>query len=264
MRAFIQLKVVMNRYRPRQITNGVSLKILFEDATLLVVDKPAGIDVEELAAKLPKGSTPAHRVVKIPPRGNSKSSEKRSLRNFYYPAHRLDKETSGVLVVAKTPEALEFLRKQLKERKAQKRYLCLVEGTLKQDEGIVHTLLARSPADRRKQRTFPLEEPKEGRREAVSEWKVAERLEGCTLLEVSPKTGRKHQIRAHMASLGTPVAGDKLYGFKNQKVPKGLQRQFLHAASLTIALPAGDQKTFHSELPEELQAVLETLQNHDN
>ncbi len=201
------------------------LKILHENATLLVVDKPAGLTIEQIEKEL-----------------------------GYPPAHRLDKDTSGVLLVAKTPEALEQLQKQFRERQVVKRYICLVEGSLKSGAGTIHTLLARSPADRRKQRTFPLSEPKEGRREALTEWKVLQRFKDFTLLEVTPKTGRKHQVRAHMTALGHPVAGDKLYGFKNQRIPRDLKRQFLHAAYLKIG-----NLEYSSELPPDLQTVLDNL-----
>jgi len=208
------------------------LKILYEDATLLVVDKPPGLTIEQIEKEL------RHR-----------------------PAHRLDKDTSGILLVAKTPETLERLQKQFQERRVVKRYVCLVEGNLKEDEGAIHTLLSRSPADRRKQRTFPLSEPRKGRREALTEWRVRKRFEGSpakeasyALLEVIPKTGRKHQVRAHMASLGHPIAGDRLYGFKNQRIPQGLTRQFLHASYLKIG-----NLECSSELPPDLQTVLDNL-----
>jgi 23S rRNA pseudouridine1911/1915/1917 synthase len=203
----------------------MGLKIIFEDATLLVVDKLAGLTVQELGQQLK-----------------------------YTPAHRLDKDTSGVLLVAKTPETLEKLQRQFKTRQVQKQYICLVEGILKEDRGVIHTLLARSPADRRKQRAYPLEDARAGRREAITEWKAVQRFRDYTLLEVAPKTGRKHQIRAHMTSFGHPIAGDKLYGFKNQQTPEGLSRQFLHASSITL-----DGKTFTSPLPNDLQLCLQQL-----
>ena len=208
----------------------MGLKILAERGTLLVVDKPAGLTVEEIAEQ-----------------------------TGWFPVHRLDKETSGVLLLSKTQEALEQLQQEFQQRRVEKRYICLVEGIVKQNSGDVHTLLARSPADRRKQKTYALSEQKEGRREAVTEWKVLQKFEGYTLLEAVPKTGRKHQIRAHMVSIGHPIAADKLYGFKNQQTPKGLYRQFLHASYLEIR----GQK-FTSELPPDLQQVLNALQPYDN
>ncbi|OHA71316.1 MAG: hypothetical protein A3D64_01485 [Candidatus Wildermuthbacteria bacterium RIFCSPHIGHO2_02_FULL_49_9] len=211
----------------------MNLKILFEDANLLVVDKEAWIDVEGVQKLLPEG---------------------------YAPAHRLDKDTSGVLLVAKTPESLEFFRQQFKQRMVEKIYLCLAEGRIEQKQGEIETLLGRSPNDRRKQKVFlPGEPGTQGKREAVTKYKVAKRYAGYTFLEVKPKTGRKHQIRAHLSHLGHPVAGDKLYGFKNQKAPEGLKRQFLHAYSLCLTMPNGKKKEFTSPLPVELQKVLDDL-----
>jgi len=211
----------------------MSLNILFENATLQVVDKPAGIDIEGIQALLPAGFTPAH---------------------------RLDKDTSGVLLVAKNQETLDFLQQQFQERKVQKIYLCLVEGSMDRKEETVETLLSRSSNDRRKQKVFlPGEPGAEGKREAVTHYRIKERYKGYTFLIVQPKTGRKHQIRVHLAHLGHPIAGDKLYGFKDQKIPRGLKRQFLHAHSLQLTMPDGTTKEFTSELPEDLQEVLKKL-----
>ncbi|MCH7604581.1 RluA family pseudouridine synthase [Patescibacteria group bacterium] len=209
------------------------LKILYEDDTVSAVDKTAGIDAEQISGRV----------------------------------HRLDKDTSGVLLLAKSDGVKQFLQKQFQERKVQKTYICLVVGTIKEDNGRVETLLGRSPADRRKQRVYPLGNPqtegmpagRQGRRDAITEYRVLKRYINYTLLEVIPKTGRKHQIRAHMVHLGHPIAGDKLYGFKNQSVPTNLERQFLHAKSLSITMPNGKKKKFTSELPQDLQKVLDAL-----
>ena len=99
----------------------------------------------------------------------------------------------------------------------------------------------------------------EGKREASTKYQVVKQYREYTLLKVKPKTGRKHQIRVHLSSLGHPIAGDKLYGFKNQQVPEGLKRQFLHAHSLTLTLQDKTTKTFTLPLPEDLQSVLNTL-----
>ncbi|MCH8048797.1 RluA family pseudouridine synthase [Patescibacteria group bacterium] len=205
----------------------MDLKIIYENDKLLVVDKPAGLDVAEIEGLL---------------------------------AHRLDKDTSGVLLIAKTQETLEYLQKQFQERKVEKKYVCLVVGTIKQDTGRIETLLGRSPADRRKQKAYMPDDPRaEGKRDAVSEYRVLERYKDYTLLEIQPKTGRKHQIRAHMVHLGHPIAGDKLYAFKNQPTPQGLERQFLHATYLKIALPDKTTQEFSSELANDLQLCLQTL-----
>ncbi|TSC56918.1 MAG: 23S rRNA pseudouridine synthase [Parcubacteria group bacterium Greene0714_21] len=221
----------------------MNLKILYEDDTLLVVDKPAGIDIEGIKNALPKGS---------------------------FPAHRLDKDTSGVLLVAKNPETLDFLQKQFQQRKVEKKYVCLVEGNVKENKGTIETLVGRSKGDKRKQKVYLAGEPgSEGKREAISSFEVLQRFEKYTLLEVTPKTGRKHQIRAHLAHIGHPIAGDKLYAFKGQSIPQGLKRQFLHATFLKIGMRDGSKKEFKSELPQDLQKVLENLvsrntQNYDH
>ncbi len=196
---------------------------IYEDENVIVFDKPTGV--------------------------NSDDFEKR--------VHRLDKDTSGILLVAKNDKTLEFLQKQFKERKVIKKYLALVVGHLKNKEGTIKTLLGRSPKDRRKQKAFLLNQPgAEGKREAVTEYKTLQRFKDYDLVEVSPKTGRKHQIRTHFAYLNHPIAGDKLYGFKNQLCPKELNRQFLHASYLKIKLPNNKIKEFKSELPNNLKICL--------
>ena len=205
----------------------MDLKSIYENDMVLVVDKPAGLDVSEIEGLL---------------------------------VHRLDKDTSGILLIAKTQESLEFLQKQFQERNVEKKYICLVVGTIKQDTGRIETLLGRSPADRRKQKVYlPDDSAAEGTRDAVTEYRVLERYKNYTLLEIQPKTGRKHQIRAHMVHLLHPIAGDKLYAFKNQPTPQGLERQFLHATYLKIPMPDKTTQEFSCELANDLQLCLQTL-----
>jgi 23S rRNA pseudouridine1911/1915/1917 synthase len=202
------------------------MEIIYEDDNIRVIDKPAGVDSE-----------------KIPQR-----------------VHRLDKDTSGVLIIAKNPQALDFLQKQFQERKTEKLYTALITGNIKEKEGRVDVLLGRSPQDRRKQKVFLPHEPGNGnKRDSLTEYKVIERFKDYDLIEARIKTGRKHQIRVHMAYLGHPIAGDKLYGFKNQPVPEGLDRQFLHAGSLKIQLSDGEIKEFRSPLPKDLKICLQKL-----
>jgi len=219
-----------------------NFKIIYEDEDLSVIDKPAGLVVDNIERRV----------------------------------HRLDKDTSGILLVAKNDKALEFLQKQFKERKVKKKYLALVIGHLKTEEGVgdeakassspfaaarvIETLIGRSPGDRRKQKVYlPGEPNSQGKRKAVTEYKVLQRFENYTLIEVEPRTGRKHQIRTHLAYLGHPIAGDKLYGFKGQICPEGLKRHFLHASYLKIKLPSGKIKIFKSNLPEDLKKVLNQI-----
>lgn len=201
----------------------MELKKIYEDDKVRVIDKPAGITVEE----------------------------------FEKPAHRLDKDTSGVLLLAKDDETLEFLQNQFKERKVKKKYLALVVGNLKDKQGKIETLLGRAPRDRRKQKVYLPHDPQaKGKREAVTSYKVLQKFSEYDLIEVEPETGRKHQIRVHLAYLGHPIACDKLYGFKNQPYPKNLKRQFLHSTYLKIKLPDGKTKEFRSELPKDLKLCL--------
>ena len=245
----------------------MDVKIIYEDDDVLVVDKPAGMVV------FPEGQTKDGTLIdaligKYPELKNAGESPR------YGIVHRLDKDTSGVLLVAKNDESLIFLQKQFSagakaladkknreelEKTIEKRYIALVEGNIKDNTGIIHTLIGRAPGDKRKQKTYPLSELGAGKREAITEYKVLERFKDYTFLEVQIKTGRRHQIRCHFSYLQHPVAGDKLYSFKNSKVPKGLTRQFLHSAYLKIQLPNGETKEFESELPEDLKKVLNNL-----
>lgn len=202
------------------------MKIIYQDEDLIVYDKPAGVNCDDY--------------------------EKR--------VHRLDKDTSGVFLVAKNDGALAFFQKQFKERKTEKKYLALVTGHLKSEAGVMENLIGRSRQDRRKQKIYSALEPdSENKRKAESRYSVLQRFENYDLIEVEPKTGRKHQIRTQLAHLGHPIAGDKLYGFKGQTGPKDLPRQFLHAGFLKIQLPQGESKEFTSELPEDLKNVLKNL-----
>ena len=230
----------------------MDIKIIYEDNDILVVDKPANIVV------FPEGKTTENTLIdalveKFPELKDAGEPPR------YGIVHRLDKDTSGVLLVAKNAEALIFLQKQFKNREVEKKYVCLVEGVMENDSGVIETLIARAKGDPRKQRAYsPINAPKSAR-EAITEYKVLERFKDYTLLEVEIKTGRRHQIRCHFSYLKHPIAGDKLYGFKNSKIPDGLTRQFLHAQKLKIQLPNGKIQEFISELPEDLEKVKNNL-----
>jgi 23S rRNA pseudouridine1911/1915/1917 synthase len=268
----------------------MDIKIIYEDNDVLVVDKPAGIVVfEEHPANGSHWEGPSMSrltlinilIEKYPELKNAGEAPR------YGIVHRLDKDTSGVLLVAKSTEALLFLQKQFKNktnavlsaslgnknsdsgslallnnRTVEKKYVCLVEGTIKEDKGEIKTLVARSPKDGRKQKVYLENEPHpKSAREAITEYKVLKDFKDYTFLEVEIKTGRRHQIRCHFSYLQHPIAGDKLYSFKNSKSPKGLTRQFLHAQKLKIQLPNGKTEEFKSDLPEDLQNILDKLKN---
>ena len=242
----------------------MDLRILYEDSDVLVVDKPAGIVVFPEGPAFAKSSAGKanskentlidHLIEKFPELKNVGEAPR------YGIVHRLDKDTSGLLLVAKTPEALIFLQKQFKNREVEKKYMALVTGAIDQENGVIHTFIARSKSDPRKQKATWLQDAKpEGKREAISEYKVLKRFASYTLLEVKIKTGRKHQIRCHLAYIHHPIAGDRLYGFKDSPLPEGLTRQFLHASYLKIALPSGQMKEFNSDLPEDLKLIISNL-----
>jgi len=201
-------------------------EIIYQDKNIVVINKPAGVNSDDFKGRV----------------------------------HRLDKDTSGILLIAKNKKSLDFLQEQFKKRKVKKIYLALIVGNLKGKRGRVETLLGRSPKDRKKQKVYlPFEPGAQGKRKAVTEYKVLQRFKNYDLIEAEPKTGRKHQIRVHLSYISHPLAGDKMYGFKGQLCPQGLKRQFLHASYLRLRLPNAKIKEFKSELPEDLKKVITKL-----
>jgi len=201
-------------------------EIIYQDKNIVVINKPAGVNSDDFKGRV----------------------------------HRLDKDTSGILLIAKNKKSLDFLQEQFKKRKVKKIYLALIVGNLKGKRGRVETLLGRSPKDRKKQKVYlPFEPGAQGKRKAVTEYKVLQRFKNYDLIEAEPKTGRKHQIRVHLSYISHPLAGDKMYGFKGQPCPQGLKRQFLHASYLRLRLPNAKIKEFKSELPEDLKKVITKL-----
>ncbi|OQX00898.1 hypothetical protein BWK69_00505 [Candidatus Parcubacteria bacterium A4] len=248
-----------------------NFKIIYEDENLLAVDKPAGIIVFFESSDLP-----AENLAKTKDLEKEDKSlmdivlkERPEIKNVGSPArygaiHRLDKDTSGIILIAKNNNSLIFFQKQFQERKVEKKYIALATGVMKDDEGKIETLIGRSPKNRLKQKTYSLFSPEaKGKRIAITEYKVLENFKDYALMEVVIRTGRKHQIRTHLAHIHHPIAGDKLYGFKNQPCPKELKRQFLHAEYLKITMPDGKTREFKSELPEELRNILKNLKKYD-
>ena len=230
----------------------MKLSILYQDNELAVIEKEAGMPILREGPGTEK--TVADFVVEDIP-------EALEEEHRYGIVHRLDKDTSGVLLIAKTKEMYEYLQEQFQTRKVQKEYTTLVSGIVKENNMSINAPLGRAPSDRRKQKAYSPDDPvAQDKREAVTEYRVNKRFKDYTLLSVFPKTGRKHQLRAHLTYINHPIAGDKLYAFKNQPVPEGLERQFLHASSLSVTLPNGTNKEFRSELPQDLKTVLESIQ----
>ncbi|MEX2043361.1 MAG: RluA family pseudouridine synthase [Patescibacteria group bacterium] len=219
--------------------------VLRDDPDFVAIDKPAGLAVHPGAGRR-SGTLLDWLARHVPQVG---SLERHGL------VHRLDKDTSGILLVAKTAEAAAALSKQFKDRTVTKTYLALVRGIPAEPEAELDAPIARHHADRKKFAVRP-----DGKA-AVTRYKVIERLANDSgpdyaLLEVEPKTGRTHQIRVHLAAMGNPITGDATYG---AAVP-GLDRQFLHAAKLAFKHPrTGQAVTVSSPLPADLKSFLEAL-----
>jgi 23S rRNA pseudouridine1911/1915/1917 synthase len=243
--------VVVARLPPPVATDLVAepipLRVVYEDADLLVVDKPAGLVVH------PAPGHPSGTLV------NALLAHTRDLAGIggeLRPGivHRLDKDTSGLMVVAKHDRAHRMLAQQLRERQMDKRYLTLVDGAPSSESGTVDAPIGRDP---RRARPMAIVALSAGGRAATTRFSVLRRLRGHTLLECRPLTGRTHQIRVHLAAIGCPITGDRVYGRREPIVD--LERQFLHAARLTFRLPSGRVETFEAPLPPELQVVLAGL-----
>jgi 23S rRNA pseudouridine1911/1915/1917 synthase len=232
------------RPSPDAVAEKIDLDIVFEDSNVLIVNKPAGMVVH------PAVGHPTGTLV------NAALGYEPSLRtagDVLRPGivHRLDKATSGLIVLAKNDTAHRWLQDQFRLRQVHKTYLALVDGQPPTDWGRVDAPIGRDPAHRKQMAIVP---PGKGR-EAITDFKTLESFVGHTLLELHPITGRTHQIRLHCKFLKCPVAGDTVYGLRPPTVP--LKRHFLHAARLTLALPGEAQpRTFEAALPRELEDVL--------
>ena len=229
------------------VAENIPLDIIFENDDLLVVNKPAGMVVHPSPGH--HSGTLVHAALGHIPELEGIGGEERPGI-----VHRLDKETSGLIVVAKNERAHRWLQEQFKSRKVEKIYLALVDGKPPTPAGRVEAPIGRSATHRKLMAVVPLGKG----RDAVSEYRTLESFPQHTLLEIHPLTGRTHQIRVHLAFLGCPVVGDKVYGKKKSTVD--LDRHFLHAYKLKIILP-GEKvaRVFEASLPEELQRALEEI-----
>jgi 23S rRNA pseudouridine1911/1915/1917 synthase len=229
------------------IAEDIPLDIIFENDDLLVVNKPAGMVVHP---------SPGHDRGTLVHAALGHSPELEGIGGEERPGivHRLDKETSGLIVVAKNEQAHRWLQDQFRARTVEKFYLALVDGKPPTPTGRVEAPIGRSNVHRKLMAVVP----KEKGREAVSIYRTLESFPAHTFLEVHPLTGRTHQIRVHMAFLGCPVVGDRIYGHKNPSVH--IERHFLHAYKLKIILPGQKEaRIFQADLPVELETVLGEL-----
>lgn len=231
--------------------SSIPISVVYEDENIIVINKQAGISVHP-SINEPGGTIANALVARYPEIKNVGDDPMRPGI-----VHRLDKDTSGLLVVAKNQETFEFLKKEWQSGQVIKKYLALVWGHPK-EKGEIISELARSLKDFRKRVVIKPGKNNIKGKLAVTEYRVIKKYKDFSLLEVIPKTGRTHQIRVHMASIGHPVVGDKVYG--NKKVaPEGLTRQFLHAFYLSFSLPGGKKIALESDLPEDLNKILAKL-----
>lgn len=233
---------------------AIPLDILYEDADLIVVYKPAGMVVHPAAGHA--AGTLVNAILAHCPNLNVGGVERPGI------VHRLDSDTSGVIVVAKNDAAMRNLQAQFKSRRVHKTYLALVEGHVKPPRGKIDAPIGRDPKHRQRMAVLT-----RGRtRASVTVYRTLATLNGYTLVQAEPQTGRTHQIRVHLAFLGFPVVADAIYGKKTrlknaeQENALGLTRQFLHAWKIAFALPRdGREISFTAPLPEDLRAILEEL-----
>jgi len=224
---------------------SIPLDILYEDEHVAAINKPAGMVVHPAYGHT-TGTLVNAVLARWPQLAEFGEPERAGI------VHRLDKDTSGVILVAKTAEAQDSLRAQFKARAVVKRYLALVEGTLNTPDGLIDAPIGRDPAQRKRMAVV-----RDGR-EAVTEYHVLDTYADFSLLEVLPHTGRTHQIRVHLAFVGHPVVGDTVYGRRKPSIK--LKRCFLHAASLTFARPdSGELITVEAPLPVALREILDKL-----
>lgn len=228
---------------------NIPLNVVFENAEILIINKPAGMVVHPAVGH--SSGTLVNAALGHDPDLEGVGGEKRP-----GVVHRLDKDTSGLIVIAKTDAAHQWMQGQFRERTVKKTYIALVEGHPRTPNGRIEAPIGRDPSHRQK---MAVTSESRGR-PSVTEYFTRETFQDHTLLEVHLLTGRTHQIRVHMAFIGCPVAGDTVYGRKKVTVP--ITRQFLHAARLEIRLP-GDQKArvFEAQLPDDLQTCLDELRN---
>lgn len=221
----------------------IPLKVVYEDNDLIVIDKPAGLVVHPAA-----GHRSGTLVNAILARCPDLSTIKGTIRPGI--VHRLDRDTSGLMMVAKNEAAHANLSRQIKQRSIKKRYNTLVSGHLSPQRGVIDAPIGRHPKDRKRMAVVS------GGREARTEYRVIRYLDDYTLVEAMPETGRTHQIRVHFSAIGHPILGDPVYGKKSPL----LGHQFLHAYKLGFKLPSsGEYVEFKSELPPDLEDVLKKL-----
>ena len=240
----VHLKVILPEMEAIDIIpESIPLDIIFENDNMLVINKPAGMVSHPSVGH--KSGTLVNAVLGYAPDIKGIGGQERPGI-----VHRLDKDTSGVILVAKDDQTHRWLQDQFRLRKVSKKYLALVDGHPSTDSGRIEAAIGRDPSHRKK---MSIVSTNKGR-EAISDYKVVEKFKNHSLLEFHPKTGRTHQVRLHCKLLGCPIVGDRVYGKKNPTID--INRHFLHAWQLSIMLLDQETKSFKAELPNELEKIL--------
>ncbi|MBI9100900.1 MAG: RluA family pseudouridine synthase [Spirochaetales bacterium] len=233
---------------PDILPDEIPLDILFENDDVLVVNKPQGVVVHPAAGHY-TGTLVQGLMYRY--KGYEDEFQGETIRPGI--VHRLDKDTSGVIITAKNPEAQEFLSEQFREKTAVKKYMAVCKGNLYPMEGRIKNHLIRDPGNRKR---FTWNDEKKGKH-SCTDYRVMKNFDDYYFVSLMPKTGRTHQLRVHMLSLGHPILGDPVYSRKDPKHPVSLM---LHALTLSIRLPGEDsQRTFHAPLPDRFKELLHTL-----
>lgn len=222
--------------------SAFELPIVYEDTDVTVINKPAGVLTHA------KGAINNEFTVAEFMRPRTTDQPESNRPGI---VHRLDRDTSGLIIAAKTNEAKRWLQKQFTERKVKKTYLALVEGHPKEPTALLQLPIERNP---KKPQTFRVGS---NGKSAETAYKIVQNFTKYTLLQLKPLTGRTHQLRVHMHYLGCPIVGDRLYG---SAPPVGLERMFLHASELELTLPSRERKIFTAPLPPKLTNFIDSLQ----
>ena len=233
-------------------------EILYENQDFLVINKPAGVNTHPTLKNINEPSIASWFCYRYP---QAKKVGEDKLRPGI--VHRLDKDTSGILILAKTNKTFFYLKELFYKRKIEKKYLALVRGEINKEKGIIEFELTRSSTSG-KRKIVLLQKGKSTKKTikktkvALTLYEVAKRYQGYTLLKVEPKTGRTHQIRIHLASIGFPVAGDKIYGFK-EAYEGVFKRQMLHAQVISFLTPQGEFLEIEAPMPQDFASALRRL-----
>jgi len=236
--------------KPEKITiepENIPIDIVFEDERLIVVNKPAGMVVHPAPGNY--SGTLVNALLYHTARLSSSDEGRPGI------VHRLDKNTSGLLIIAKDETAHSFLSRQFNKRTTDKRYIAVVEGVVQLDNGVISYPIGRHPRDRKKMSVRFAEA-----KDSVTYYTVLKRFKENTLLEIKPTTGRTHQIRVHLAYVGHPIVGDETYGAKKKNT--FITRQALHASEISFLHPTTKKPMhFSSPLPEDMKNLIDRLKN---